>query len=274
MKHLSATVIIKVHINIRERYTVRIEESFEQQVILDRVDLRDAKTVCHDTSGCRSSSGTYRHSEFAACYIYEVLHNKEVTGKTHGLHYIQLELYTFLKLSGQGRAVTSVGTLVSKFRKIVSLKLYPIKLVISAKLVNLCLSLFRAEHHIAVLILSELIKKLFLCDSRPVLLLRAKLLRYLEEWHDGRMIYGIGLHLVENLHSVAQRFGQVGEYSCHLFLTLEPLLLGVAHSVGFSQVVICRDAYQTVVRLGILRIDEMRVVCSYYLDIMLACKLY
>ena len=46
-KYLTTTVIIKVHINIGQGNTVWIQETFKQQIILDRVYLRNTQTISH-----------------------------------------------------------------------------------------------------------------------------------------------------------------------------------------------------------------------------------
>ncbi len=42
-QYFTASVIIEVHINIRQGNTVRIQETLEQQVVLDRVYLGNAQ---------------------------------------------------------------------------------------------------------------------------------------------------------------------------------------------------------------------------------------
>ena len=85
-KNLTTTVIIKVHINIRQRDTVRIQETFKQQIVLDRVDFRNSQTVRHSRTGSRSTSRTYGYTQLLAGGIDKVLHNQEVSGETHSLH--------------------------------------------------------------------------------------------------------------------------------------------------------------------------------------------
>ena len=59
-------LIIKVRIDIGHRLPVRIEKSFEQQVVFDRIDIGDADAIGHHTSGGRSPAGTYIYAELAA----------------------------------------------------------------------------------------------------------------------------------------------------------------------------------------------------------------
>ena len=50
-EHLSASVVVEVGVDIRERDTVRIEESLEQKIVFYRVNLGDAEAVSHNGSG-------------------------------------------------------------------------------------------------------------------------------------------------------------------------------------------------------------------------------
>jgi hypothetical protein len=57
--HIILIRIIIVDINIRHGYSFRIEEPLKQQVIWDRVDIRDPQTVAHPASGCGATSRSY-----------------------------------------------------------------------------------------------------------------------------------------------------------------------------------------------------------------------
>ena len=46
-KHGRTAVIIEIGIDIRKGNTIGIEETFEQQIIFDRVDTRNSKTISH-----------------------------------------------------------------------------------------------------------------------------------------------------------------------------------------------------------------------------------
>ncbi len=87
VEHEFAPVVVEVDVDIRKRYTVRVEEAFKQQVVLQRVDLRYAEAVCHHRACGRAST---RPDAYAQCATYadKVLHDKEVTRETHRLHYV------------------------------------------------------------------------------------------------------------------------------------------------------------------------------------------
>ena len=74
--------IIEVDVYIRHRDTVRVEETLEQEVILDRVEVGDLETVSHDRTRCRTSTRTYG-SPYGSRGSYKVLDDKEVVRETH-----------------------------------------------------------------------------------------------------------------------------------------------------------------------------------------------
>ena len=59
LQHLGAPVIIKVHIDIRQRDAVGIEETLEKEVILDGVDIGDAQAVGYGRAGRRATARSY-----------------------------------------------------------------------------------------------------------------------------------------------------------------------------------------------------------------------
>ena len=59
LEHPVASIIVKVNIHIRHVDTVRVEESLEEEVVLDRVDIGDLEAVCHCRTCSRTTSRTY-----------------------------------------------------------------------------------------------------------------------------------------------------------------------------------------------------------------------
>ena len=98
VEHLATAVVVEVHVDIRERDTVRVEETLEQQVVLQRVEVCNFQAVRHHRAGSRATPRTYPHAQFLACGAYVVRHDKEVARETHRLHYVQLEVDTLLLL--------------------------------------------------------------------------------------------------------------------------------------------------------------------------------
>ena len=114
LEHLTASVVVEVGIDIGERDTVGIEETFEKQVVLDRVDLRDAQAVSHNRAGCRATTRTHHHAQLVLCRVDEVLHDEEVAREAHRLHNVQLELDALVHFVGERFAVESLRSVVGE----------------------------------------------------------------------------------------------------------------------------------------------------------------
>ena len=74
------------------------------------------------------------------------------------------------------------------------------------------------------------------------------------------MVDVVDIHLIDDLLRVLQRFRQVGEDSRHLFGRLEPLLFGIVHSVDVVDEVVGTQTDQSVMRLRVFFVHEVRVV--------------
>ena len=111
VQHVGAAVLVEVHIHIRQRDTLRIEESFEQKMIFERVYIRYFKAVRNHRTGGRTSSGAYRYAHFAS-RTDEVPHDEEVARETHPLHGAQLVFEPLCHLLTQIQAVPHPSSLV------------------------------------------------------------------------------------------------------------------------------------------------------------------
>ena len=104
-KHFSASVVIKVGVNIRQRNTVWIKETLKKEVVFDWVYLCDSQAICHYRTCCRATTGTHHHAQLVACGVDEVLHDEEVAGKSHGLHDVKFKLHAFMHIFRQRVAI-------------------------------------------------------------------------------------------------------------------------------------------------------------------------
>ena len=116
--------------------------------------------------------------------------------------------------------------------------------------------------------------ELFRCDVAARVLLGSELSRNREERHDRCVVDAVCLHLVENLDGVGEGFGHVGKHLVHLLARLEPLLLGVEHTVGVVQIFSRGETEQMVVRLGIVLVHEVCVVRTNQLYAVFLGELY
>ena len=274
LQHTATAVVIEVGVDIGQRDTVGVEEALEQQVILDGVDLGDAQTIGHHRPGRRATPRPHHHVELLARRVDEVLHDEEVAGESHGLHHMQLKLHALGHLLGDGVAIEAARTVVRQLGQVVGLELDAVELVVAAEFLDFLLALLTRHDLVAVLVARELLEELLLGVFAAHVVLGAKLGGDGEEGHDGRMVDGVGLHLVEHLAGVVERLGDVGEHLVHLGAGLQPLLLRVEHARGVVQVLARGEAEQVVVGLGILLVHEMGVVGAHQLHAILPRQLY
>ena len=115
VKHIGTAVIIEIHVNIRERDSVGVKETFKKEVIFDGVHLSDTETVGHDATRSRTTTGPDTHAELMAGNVDEVLYDKEVARETHRLHYVKLEADTLLQFGGERTTVATLRTLIGEF---------------------------------------------------------------------------------------------------------------------------------------------------------------
>ena len=78
---LLAPAILEVHVDVRHRHPVRVEETLEGELIEDRIHRRDPERVRHD--GARRGAATGRLDPLFAGKPDEVRHDQEVAGVTH-----------------------------------------------------------------------------------------------------------------------------------------------------------------------------------------------
>ena len=131
VEHAAAAIVVEVHINIRQRDTVRIQEAFKQQVILNRVNLGNAQAICHGTASCRATSRPYRHVQFVACSGYVILDNQEVARETHRFHHMKFETQTIVNVGWHWVSITFPCTRIGQFFQIIGLQFYAVKAVIA-----------------------------------------------------------------------------------------------------------------------------------------------
>ena len=179
---------------------------------------------------------------------------------------MEFELHALAHLLGYGVAVEALGALVGQFGQVVGLEFDAVHLVDAAQFLYFLLALLARHDLVAVLVAGEFLEEVLVGIFPAHILLGAEVGGYGEEGHDGRMVYAVGLHLVEHLAGIVEGLGHIGEHLVHLLACLEPLLLGVEHAGGVVEVFACGQAEQVVVGLGIVLVNEVRVVGAHQLD--------
>ena len=94
IQHAFTTGVVEVDVDIRHRNAVGVEEAFEQQVVFEGIDVRDAQGV-GDSRTCRGTApGTDPHAK-APCSVYVIVDYQEVPRETHRTYRVELELNAF-----------------------------------------------------------------------------------------------------------------------------------------------------------------------------------
>ena len=72
----------EVNVNIRHRYSFRIQKSLKEQIIANRIKLCDAQGISNQTSRCRATSRSY-HNVMIAGIFNKIPYYKEVIHVAH-----------------------------------------------------------------------------------------------------------------------------------------------------------------------------------------------
>ena len=91
--------------------------------------------------------------------------------------------------------------------------------------------------------------------------------------HYGLAVKLVILNLICQVHSVADRLGNIGKDVQHLICTLQVLLFGIAKSLKVIDILARIEANKTIVSLGVILHYEVDVVRGYYFNIVFCCQL-
>ena len=273
LQHFSTSVVVEVNVDIGQRDTVGIEETLKKEVVFHGVHHGDAKAISHHRTGGRATAWTHPNAQFIAGGIDIVLHHKEIARESHGFHDVELKFDLLAHMLRQWVAIAHFRPFVCQFCQVVGLELDSVEFVVATQAFDFLLTLLTAEHHVAVLILCELVVEVLLREPLAVFRLRSEGLRNLEVRHDWVVVDAVGLHFGEYLESVFQGLRHIGEDFRHLCRGLEPFLLGIEHSVGIVEVTSGGETDEVVMCLGILLIHEMAVVGAHQFDVVLVSQI-
>ena len=101
----------------RPKWAYGVQESFEQQVILEWIDLCDSEAISHHRTGSGASARAYAHAELAPD-ADKILHDEEVARETHRLHYMKLKPDSVVDLLIKRSAIATCGAFVSDLLEI------------------------------------------------------------------------------------------------------------------------------------------------------------
>src|SRR6056297_283361 len=94
LDHTLPAVIIKINIDIRHRYTFRVQETLKEQVILQWVNIGNTRAIGYHRTCCRTTARTNINT-----YIpgggNKVLNDQKISGTTHLPDNSELKLNPF-----------------------------------------------------------------------------------------------------------------------------------------------------------------------------------
>ena len=245
--------VFKIHVDIRHGDAVRIQETLEQELVLDGVQVGNPEAVGHDGPGGGASARPH-HASHGAGGCNVVLNNKEIVRKTHPADGFELEINSFLLLLRQVFPVALMGAREGKMTQI--------------------------RHRVAETV-SAVIAMLVTAAGVYDILVLLQVFVYLG--HEGRIylihrqhripVDGIALYLAGHLQGVFNGLRMVREQGEHLFLCLDILLLGIAQAGRVVYVSIGCEADQAVVHGAVFLAHKVRVIGCDDLDAVLLRQL-
>ena len=94
--HFLPALEAEIHVDIRHGHTLRIQESLEQQIIADGIDVGDVQAVGDDASCGGSSPGAHRNVVFSGV-VDEIPDDQEVVHIAHLPDNIQFVIHSFFQ---------------------------------------------------------------------------------------------------------------------------------------------------------------------------------
>ena len=245
--------ILEIDIYIRHRDSVRIQETLEQELVLDRIQVGDSQAIGHHGAS-RGTTAWPHHAALRPRSRDVVLHDQEVVREAHTADGLELEVYPLGLLGGQSLPITSFGSLVGDVAEI--------------------------GHRLAELVATVIALLVALSDLDDILVHVQIVVQVIKE---GLVDLVLGKHMVAvdliflnfgcYLQSVFQHFRMVWEQSGHLLLALQILLLGVVKARLLVDLLAGVQTDKMVVRGAILLVDEVDVIRGDHLDTHLLSQL-
>ena len=244
--------VVEVHVDVRHRDAVGIQEALEEQVVGDGVDVGDPQAVGDDAPGGGTSAGADDDAHLA-CGGDEVLHDEEVAGKAHVADGLQLEAQALLDFR---RHAAGPAALRPGAREVLEV----VRLVLDAPQPLEAAGRVAAQR---LELLAEGLPQRHLLGARRVF---GEVRGNREDRHDGLRFERVLLDLRGEVERVCERLGMLREEGGHLLRRLEPLLPRVAQAPRVAVLLARVDAEQDVVRVRVLLHEIVDVVRRDDLD--------
>ena len=115
--HLLPSLVAEVDIDIRHGDTLRIQETLKDQLIPDRIDIRDLQTVGHDTPRSRSPAGAHSNPP-APGKMNKIPDDQKIIHITHAADRVQFIIQPGLQFFTHGLAVTAADPFLAQTAQI------------------------------------------------------------------------------------------------------------------------------------------------------------
>ena len=116
--HVVAVAGVEVHVDVGHRHPRRVQEAFEQEVVLDRVEIRDPQRVGHRAAGGRATAGP-DPDVVVAGELDQVPGDQEVGREPHAVDDTELVVEPFGDVLGQGLAPAPPRPVVGEVAQVV-----------------------------------------------------------------------------------------------------------------------------------------------------------
>ena len=254
LDHAVAAFIVEVHVDIRHRDTLGVQEALEEEVVLDGVKVGDTQAVGYHAACGAASTGAYGYAVVLGP-VDEVLDYEEVVRESHIGYGLELEVDAV----AQGLVVVEGGTVALAGS-------FPGQMAEegdgAAEFIPAVIPLFVVASAVDDLLVFIQI----LVDVRQEGRVDA------EFREDVGAVDVVALYLLHYLAGVEDGFGVLGEEGEHLVFALQVLLLGVAEALGVADEGVGGEADEAVVRGAVVLADEVGVVRGDHLDSVLLAK--
>ena len=221
--HAVAVALAEVDVEVGHRDAFGVQETFEQQLVFERVQVGDLQRVGHQRARARAPARAHGAAVFLGP-LDEVAHDQEVAREPHVQNGVDLELEAFNVARTFGFALGCVGV------KMRQAHFEPLERLLAEEVVD------RHAHAVGD-------------EGRR----KVRQLRLAEHQ---RQVAALG-----DFHRVGQRARHVGEQRLHLGARLEVLLVGeAAHAARVAQNFAFGNAHARLVRLVVFAGRELHRV--------------
>ena len=239
----AAALVVEVDVDVRQADPVGVQEPFEQQVVRDGIDVRDADTVGNGRTRGRTAARADAHAHVARSGG-EVRDDEEVARVASVCDGLEFEVEAFADGIGDRRAIPAYGAEVGQVAQVGVLAALASVFGV-AGVDEFRRDVKRGEQHIA--------------------------------------FEGIGFAPRDDVCNAEQGLGNVGELGAHFVRStqVEPVVRHAKPKLtaAFADVALrlagirgILDAQQDVVRLGLILSGVVRGICRYASDPMLRAK--